>query len=104
MSIATVSIDPLTVSASELQDKLAGKQVTSRQLVKLYLDQIAKYDGTFKAIIATAPRDLLDETASKLDAERDQGRVRGPLHGIPIVLKVNKQKSKLDALLSSARW
>lgn len=81
-------INVLTVTASELEAKLNGNFITSRQLVKLYLNQIAKYNGYLKAVIAVAPEDLLDKTAAKLDAERAAGNVRGPLHGIPILLKV----------------
>ncbi|PTB56454.1 hypothetical protein M431DRAFT_79828 [Trichoderma harzianum CBS 226.95] len=82
-------INVLTVTASELEAKLNGNSITSRQLVKLYLSQIAKYNGYLKAVIAVAPEELLGETAARLDAERAAGNVRGPLHGIPILLKDN---------------
>ncbi|KAL7946394.1 amidase family protein [Trichoderma barbatum] len=83
------NLNLLTVTASELEVKLNDKSVTSRQLVKLYLSQIAKYNGYLKAVIAVAPDDLLDKTAAELDAERATGNIRGPLHGIPILLKDN---------------
>ncbi|KAL6802226.1 amidase family protein [Trichoderma sp. SZMC 28012] len=82
-------INVLTVTASELEAKLNDNSITSRQLVKLYLSQIAKYNGYLKAVIAVTSEDLLDKTAAKLDAERAAGNVRGPLHGIPILLKDN---------------
>ncbi|KAK4067541.1 hypothetical protein Trihar35433_6101 [Trichoderma harzianum] len=82
-------INVLTVTASELEAKLNDNSITSRQLVKLYLSQIAKYNGYLKAVIAVAPEELLDKTAAGLDAERAAGNVRGPLHGIPILLKDN---------------
>ncbi|KAM6480980.1 amidase family protein [Trichoderma sp. SZMC 28011] len=82
-------INVLTVTASELEAKLNDNSITSRQLVKLYLSQIAKYNGYLKAVIAVAPEELLDRTAAGLDAERAAGNVRGPLHGIPILLKDN---------------
>lgn len=81
-------INVLTVTASELETKLNDNSITSRQLVKLYLSQIAKYNGYLKAVIAVAPEELLDKTAAKFDAERAAGNIRGPLHGIPILLKV----------------
>ncbi|RFU76890.1 amidase family [Trichoderma arundinaceum] len=82
------SINLLTATASELEAKLANNSVNSRQLVKLYLNQISQYNGYLKAVLAVAPEDLLDNTAAKLDAERAEGRIRGPLHGIPIIVKV----------------
>src|SRR6266850_2201879 len=71
----------------ELQKALASGRVTSRQLVAEYLTRIALYEDQLKAIITVNPRVL--EEADALDRERAQGRVRGPLHGIPIALKDN---------------
>ncbi|KAK2597377.1 hypothetical protein QQS21_006001 [Conoideocrella luteorostrata] len=85
----TTSINPLNATASDLQAELASSSVTSRQLVKLYLNQIARYNGYLKAVIAVAPEELLDETAARLDEERAKGNVRGPLHGVPILVKDN---------------
>ncbi|KAM3443914.1 hypothetical protein MY4824_000362 [Beauveria thailandica] len=84
-----LNINPLTATASQLQAKLTCKSVTSQQLVKLYLAHIAKYNGYLKAVIAVAPEDLLNRAAAKLDDERVNGHVRGPLHGIPILVKDN---------------
>ncbi|KAK4460365.1 amidase family [Cladorrhinum samala] len=84
-----VSIDLLTATASDIQSRLSNQTITSTQLVKLYLNQIAQYDGYLKAVIAVAPEDLLTKTAAVLDQERAKGTVRGPLHGIPILIKDN---------------
>ncbi|RWA10871.1 hypothetical protein EKO27_g4234 [Xylaria grammica] len=83
------SINPLTATAAELQTKLTDNSITSKQLVKLYLDQITRYDGYLKAVIATAPQEYLEKTAAGLDDERAKGKIRGPLHGIPILVKDN---------------
>ncbi|MDR3415142.1 MAG: amidase family protein [Nevskia sp.] len=64
--------------------------LTSKQLVQLYLDRIAAYeDGgpRLNSITTLNPKAL--ETAAALDAERKAGRVRGALHGIPVLLKDN---------------
>jgi Asp-tRNA(Asn)/Glu-tRNA(Gln) amidotransferase A subunit family amidase len=64
--------------------------VTSRDLVEKYLARIRAYDTNgpkLNAMIALNPRAL--EEADALDAERKAGRVRSPLHGIPIVIKDN---------------
>src|SRR5882762_7144235 len=71
----------------ELQKALADGRITSRQLVVEYLTRIALYEDQLKAIITVNPRVL--EEAEALDRERAYGRVRGPLHGIPIALKDN---------------
>lgn len=81
-------IDPLTATATELQARLIANTVTSKDLVDLYLGQIARHNDYLKAVIATTPRDLLYQRAADLDKERADGVFHGPLHGIPILLKV----------------
>src|SRR5256712_10412621 len=71
----------------ELQKALADGRLTSRQLVLEYLTRIAIYEDQLKAIITVNPHAL--EEADALDRERALGRIRGPLHGIPIALKDN---------------
>ena len=71
----------------DLQKALASGRITSRQIVEQYLVRIATYDHRLRATIAVNPRALQD--ADMLDRERVQGKVRGPLHGIPIALKDN---------------
>ncbi len=69
----------------EMQAALASGRVTSRELVLLYMSRIAQYDELLNAT-AYVSRTALDE-AELLDEERARGRVRGPLHGIPIAVK-----------------
>ena len=71
----------------EMQSALADGRVTSRQLVEQYLQRIAMYELDLRATMAVNHQAL--EQADVLDAERRAGRVRGPLHGIPIALKDN---------------
>jgi Asp-tRNA(Asn)/Glu-tRNA(Gln) amidotransferase A subunit family amidase len=74
----------------DLQAAMQAGTVTSKELVALYLARIKSYDQDgpkLNAMIALNPR-ALDEAAA-LDSERRAGRVRGPLHGIPIVVKDN---------------
>ncbi|KAK0717600.1 amidase family protein [Lasiosphaeria miniovina] len=63
----TADINLLTATASELQTRLTSNSVTSQQL----------------------PRRRATLTASDLDGERAKGSIRGPLHGIPIIVKEN---------------
>ncbi len=74
----------------ELQAMMSAGVHTSNSLTKLYLERIEQLDKqgpVLNAIIELNPDAL--STASALDAERDSGRLRGPLHGIPILLKDN---------------
>ncbi len=71
----------------ELSRALADGRITSRQLVGEYLTRIALYEDQVKAAMIVNPKVL--EEADARDRERAQGRIRGPLHGIPIALKDN---------------
>jgi amidase len=66
---------------------MADGRLTSRQLVQAYLARIGMYQQTLKAAVSVNAK-ALDE-ADERDRERAAGRVRGPLHGIPIALKDN---------------
>jgi len=76
-------------SISDMQRALQQHRVTSRELVQQSLTRIALYEDRLNAIIYVNPRAL--EEADVRDRERAAGRVRGPLHGIPIALKDNIQ-------------
>jgi amidase len=70
-----------------MQKAMADKRLTSRELVTRYLIRIAMYEDRVNAALAVNPHAL--EEADQLDRERAQGRLRGPLHGIPVALKDN---------------
>src|SRR5262249_31191018 len=71
----------------QMREAMEQKRLTSHDLVVQYLERIALYEHRVHAAIAINPK-ALDE-ADALDRERAQGRIRGPLHGIPIALKDN---------------
>ena len=71
----------------DMQAAMQQRRITSRGIVQQYLDRIAKYEDRLNAIITLNPR-ALDEADAR-DRERAQGKIRGPLHGIPIALKDN---------------
>jgi amidase len=82
-------LSPFASGADQAAAMRAGR-VTSEQLVQGYLARIAAMDAKgpkLNSIIALNPHALAD--ARKLDAERRAGHVRGPLHGIPVLLKDN---------------
>jgi amidase len=69
---------------------MAAGSLTSRALTEAYLDRIARIDDDgprLNAVIELNPKAAAD--ADALDAERRAGKVRGPLHGIPVLLKDN---------------
>jgi amidase len=71
----------------ELQALMASGKLSSVQLTRTYLDRIAKLNPLLHAVIETNPDALA--IAARLDSERQSGRVRGPLHGIPVLVKDN---------------
>jgi amidase len=81
---------PFTVveaTIPEMQAALREGRVTSRELVTQYLIRIATYEDRLNAVITVNPKAL--EEADALDRERKAGKIRGPLHGIPVALKDN---------------
>ena len=74
-------------SIPEMQNAMEQRRITSRGLVEQYLIRIALYEDKLNAVITVNPNALAE--AEALDRERAEGRVRGPLHGIPIALKDN---------------
>jgi len=74
-------------SIPEMQAALTQGRTTSRAIVTQYLTRIAMYEDAINAVITVNPKAL--EQADALDGERKSGKVRGPLHGIPIALKDN---------------
>lgn len=83
----TKQFDVTEVSARGLQSALQARQVTSRTLVDLYVARIKERDTQLHAIIRINPNAQAD--ADRLDEERAGGRLRGPLHGIPVIIKDN---------------
>ncbi len=78
------------LSVAELQSRMAKGVLTSRTLTAAYLARIAAVDRsgpTLNSVIETNPDALT--IAAERDAERRAGKVRGPLHGIPVLIKDN---------------
>ncbi len=75
------------LSIAELQEGMESGRFTARSIAELYLGRISEVDGRLRSVIETNP-DALD-LAGELDRERAAGNLRGPLHGIPILLKDN---------------
>src|SRR4030095_7182984 len=74
-------------SIPELQAAMASGQLTSKDLVKGYLGRIDSLNSLLNSVIETNPNAV--SIAQHLDNERRRGQVRGPLHGIPVLVKDN---------------
>ena len=91
--MTSADLDVLTLTAANLKTLLENGSVSTAHLVDLYLGQIEKHnhDGAkLNAVICTAPRAMAMQLARQLDDERAQKKLRGPMHGIPIIIKASK--------------
>ena len=85
---APFELDEITID--ELQRAMQAGRYTARRITELYLgriDALNRRGPELRAVIDTNPDAL--SMAESLDAERKAGKVRGPLHGIPVLLKAN---------------
>ena len=91
---ATTAARPFNVveaSIDDMRKALEQRRTTSREIVQQYLTRIALYEHRLNTAITINPNALAEADAR--DRERAQGRIRGPLHGIPVALKDNIQAS-----------
>jgi amidase len=75
---------------AQLQDGMKAGRLSARGVAQAYLDRIAALDRqgpALHAVLETNPEALT--IAEAMDAERRRGKVRGPLHGIPVIVKDN---------------
>ena len=90
-------------TAAEIADDLRAGITTSAEVVRTLLNRIAALDGPgdthLRAVLALTPDAL--ETALCLDDERAAGHVRGPLHGVPVLIKDNIEAVALPGTAGS---
>jgi Asp-tRNAAsn/Glu-tRNAGln amidotransferase A subunit and related amidases len=78
------------LTIDDLQEKMRSGQMTSRQITEAYLERIRQIDRSgpvLNSVIEINPDALT--IADSLDQEREDGKLRGPLHGIPVLIKDN---------------
>ena len=78
------------ITVDQLQERYSNGNLTASQVTRTYLDRIEAIDSNgpgLNSILTTNPN--AQEIADELDRERRDGNVRGPLHGVPIILKDN---------------
>lgn len=78
------------ITITDLQQKMQSKQFTSRLITELYLKRIDQIDkkGIMLNSVIELNKDALN-MADAMDREREKGKMRGPLHGIPVLIKDN---------------
>lgn len=89
-SPSSAAFNIVEASAADLQSAMTKGRVSSEALVRAYLNRIRAIDKggpRLNAVIETNPDALT--IARELDRERKAGKVRGPLHGIPVLIKDN---------------
>ena len=94
--------DVMEKSIEQLQRAMESREVTSRQLVDSFLARIEAYDKqgpALNAIAAVNPK--AREAADALDAERTNRGARGPLHGIPVLVKDNYETIEMPTTAGS---
>ena len=96
---AAVTVEELTLS--DIAAAFADGRLTSRRLTQTYLDRIESVDRrgpTLRAVLETNPQAL--EIADQLDRERQSHGPRGPLHGVPVLIKDNVETA--DHMMTTA--
>ena len=105
------SVDLVTATAEDLSSYLQDRVFTSVQLVNEYLRRI-ELDNvrgrTLHAILRTTPKHVRLQIAQNRDEERAANATRGPLHGLPVVVKVSSSwycgLSKANSGLKDNMW
>jgi amidase len=88
-------------TAAELQEAMRAGRLTAQRITEMYLERIAEIDRrgpSLRSVIEVNPEAL--DIAATLDRERRDGRLRGPLHGLPILIKDNIDTA--DRMLTTA--
>ncbi len=88
---ADESYSPLNKPVAELSADMAADKTSALDISRFYLARIKQLNPSYNAVISTNPN--AEAIAIELDKERAAGKLRGPLHGIPVLLKDNINSS-----------
>src|SRR5688500_7912230 len=83
----TSSFELEEMTVSELQSAMQSGKMSAKEIAQKYLERISTVDKQINSIIEINPDAL--KIAEELDRERKEGKIRGSLHGIPVVIKDN---------------
>jgi amidase len=81
------SVNVEEIDVATLQAWMQSGRASAHQIAEAYIARIEALDGSLRSVLQVNPDALA--IADELDRERSAGQVRGPLHGIPILLKAN---------------
>lgn len=89
-TVIAADFDLIETTIDELQKRMSSGELTSQKITEMYLKRIEEVDKNGPAInsVIEVNPDAIS-IAAAMDAERNTGKVRGPLHGIPILIKDN---------------
>ena len=82
-----LEVELVETTVFELQAKMKSGEITSKQLVEMYIARIKEVDPKINSVLEINPDAL--KIAEKLDKERKKGKVRSMMHGIPVLIKDN---------------
>ncbi|MSR20230.1 MAG: amidase [Gemmatimonadetes bacterium] len=97
--LAGQTIDVVEMTVADVQAGYAAGHFTAVELTRAFLERIERYEGRYNAFISMNPDALT--VAAALDAEYARSGLRGPLHGVPIVIKDNIDYA---GLVTTAGW
>ena len=83
---------------ADLQARMKSGKLTARRLTEMYIERIKQIDPKTRSVVEINPDALA--IADELDRERKKGKVRSPMHGIPILIKDNIDTA--DKMLTTA--
>ena len=92
--------DLFEASIGELQTQMSSGALSAEDLVRYYLSRIEPYDEQLNAVMVVNPNAI--EEARALDAERRDNGARGPLHGVPVIVKDNYETVGMATTAGSA--
>ena len=84
---SAVAVDVVELTAVQVRDDLRAGRYTAAELTQAFLDRIAQYEDRYNAFVSLNPEAV--QIATSLDAEYATTGPRGPLHGVPVVIKDN---------------
>ena len=96
---ASLSIDPASSSVTELRQAMADGRLTATALTQHFLEQIGELNPSLHAVI-TVNHDAIAEAGAS-DEAWESGRPRGPLEGIPVLVKDNVQVAGMPTTAGS---
>lgn len=100
---AGAAAEPAWMGVEEASRALAAKRMSSVELTKACLARIETLNPKLNAFITVMTQQALDEAAAR-DRERSAGRVRGPLHGVPVAVKDLLDTAGVKTTAGSQHW